>query len=231
MIELLGMNLLLSLLQTLSTRSAWYTPPSSGTTPTSHSSTTTTNTTARPPSSRRSRSRHSQKIAAQFRPDTLGENIPRPPSQRNIGPDSVESSLHASNSGSTGSSISETPSLASYTPSVLQPGHSSGTLQLQTSILGGMSTIGSGTLPLSLSTLNTSSHPAPYSSVTSAAHNLERQPGSLPKVTRTLTGTFTKPQTLSGTGGQPLSESLKRFGLMCVVWLNASIAWCFSHLS
>ena len=220
------MNLLLSLLQTLSTRSAWYTPPSSSTTPTSHSSTTTTNTTARPPSSRRSRSRHSQKIAAQFRPDTLGENAPRPPSQRNIGPVSVESSLHASNSGSTGSSISEAPSLARYTPSV-QPGHSSGTLQLQTSILGGMSTIGSG---LSLSTPNTSSHPAPYSSVTSAAHNLERQPGSLPKVTRT-TGTFTKPQTLSGTGGGLISQSLKRFGLMCVVWLNASIAWCFSHLS
>ena len=202
----------ISLMQALSTRSAWYTPPSSGTTLTSHSSSITTNTTTRPPSSRRSRSRHSQKIAAQFPPDMLGENIPRLPSQRNIGPDSVESSLHVSNSGSTGSFSSEAASLATYTPSV-QSNNSSGTLQQQTSILGGMSSVGSGTLPLSSSTPNTSSHAAPYSSVTTAAHNLERQPGSLPKVTKTI-GTFTKLQTLSGTGAQSFTQTMKRFGLI-----------------
>ena len=202
----------ISLMQALSTRSAWYTPPSSGITLTSHSSTVTTNTTTRPPSSRRSHSRHSQKIAAQFPPDMLGENAPRPPSQRNIGPDSVESSLHVSNSGSTGSFISEAASLTTYTPSV-QPDNSSGTLQLRTSILSGMSTVGSGTLPLPLSTPKTSSHATPHSSVTTAAHNLERQPSSLPKVAKTI-GTFTKPQTLSGTGAQSFTQTMKRFGLI-----------------
>ena len=200
---------IVSLLQALSTRSAWYTPPSSGTTLTSHPSTITTNTTTRPPSSRRSRSRHSQKIAAQFPPDMLGGNVPRPPSQRNVGPDGVESSLRVSNSGSTGSFILEAATLATYTPSV-QPDNSSGTLQLQTS---GMSSVSSGTLPLSLSTPNTSSHGTPHSNVTTAAHSLERQPGSLPKVTKTI-GTFTKPQILSGTGTQSFTQPMKRFGLI-----------------
>ena len=214
----------ISLLQALSTRSAWYTPPSSGTTLTAHPSTITTNTTTRPPSSRRSRSRHSQKIAAQFPPDMLGGNVPRPASQRNVGPDSVESSLHVSNSGSTGSFISEAATLATYTPSV-QSDNSSGTLQLQTSALSGMSSVSSGTLPLSLSTPNTSSHGAQHSNVTTAAHSLERQPGSLPKVTKTI-GTFTKPQTLSGTGAQSFTQPMKRFGLIMYsviiyyIWLN-----------